>query len=451
MEALHSRLPYAQWRLQVFRQLFLSSAPSRSTFPSRRAYSSSKNENVQADPSTTTGEDNIKPDIDTNQNDAADSQSTIPLSKLLPQSPLITNPNAHHNLRHRKKSRPTSEDTSELSENPWAVALASPIRMCNLTGTRLPLALLSTWGLVEQPAQAPEPEPEPVSKATTTTTTTAAADTTSNPEQSPQPHTPAGSKTIKHKGRGNKEDKSKLWLLPISHLQNSVARHDTNKNRPALQFRMIERKHHLETVTRAIERSRASKDHALPKLAPARWKSPLGPLTRELQKRLVWRLDMPDFVLTAKRREALKYLKCVSDGLRLKNTPGTVWASFNVQKPYSKETLVEGFMADDLVGQMTHDQLKRGVLLFLGEGSGADAGAADEVPTFPELVALPGGNEKVPVFDLTRLLSQAELEELRAYHEHFKKSGAFLKPSTKPSVDAILALWNIHGYLMEAG
>ncbi|RDW86694.1 uncharacterized protein DSM5745_03336 [Aspergillus mulundensis] len=437
MEPLHSRIPYAQWRLQAFRLLSVSSASSRSTFLCRRAHSSSKNENAQADQGTPTIEKNsIKPDITSNQSDAAGSKSTIPPSQLLPQSPLITNPNPGQAIRHRKKRRPTSEDISELSKNPWAVALSSPIRMCNVTGVRLPKALLSDWGLVEQPA------PEPESKPTT------AADSASNPEQTPQPDRTPRSEVVKGQGNGT-PDKNKLWLLPVSLLQDSVVRNEKDKDRPFLKFRMLERKHHLDTITQAAKRSR-SQNSVLANLLPHRLKSPLGPLTSALQKLLVWRSDMPDFVLAAKRREAAKYLKRVSDRLRRNNAPGTIWASFDIQKPYSEETLLEGVGTAGLAGQETYGQLKSGAFLVLGDGSDGNAGAVNEAPAFPELVALPGGNGKVPVFDLTRLLSQVELEELRAYHEHFQKSGAFLKPSEKSSIDVLLALWNLQSYVRKA-
>ncbi|KAL5041723.1 hypothetical protein BDW71DRAFT_211829 [Aspergillus fruticulosus] len=423
MEHLHSRIPYAQWRLQVLRQLFLSSGSSSTTLLSRRVHSSSDN-----DTESTTSETN-KTNTSSNKGDTADSGSTMRLSHLLPQSPLITNPNPGRALRHRKKRLPTPDDLSELSKNPWAVALASPVRMCNVTGTRMPRALLTEWGLVEELAPEPAPEPELIS--------TPASDF--DVESNAQMNMPRSRRREK-KGKDNK-----LWILPVSLLRDDVTKID---NRPRLKFRMLDRNYILQTITNAEGRKSKQKNF-IANLVPHRWKPPLGPLTAEHQKRLAWRADMPDFVLGVKRREVLKQLKRVSDAFGSKNRSHAWWMSFDVQRPYSGETLVEGLMTEALAGKETPDGLESGVFLVLGGGSVSDAGAADKAATFPEFVALPGNGRKVPVFDLTRLLP-AELEEIRAYHGHFQKFGAFLEPSHQLSIDVILALWNLQGYVREA-
>ncbi|KAL4980562.1 hypothetical protein BDW66DRAFT_35029 [Aspergillus desertorum] len=427
MEHLHSRVPYARWRLQVFRQLFFSSSSPSSAFPSRRVHSSSDNE---TEPITRAAN---KPNTSSNHKDTAESGPTRRLSQLLPQSPLIINPNPGRALRHRKKRLPTPDDLSELSKNPWAVALASPVRMCNVTGTRLPRALLTEWGLVEEPAREPAPEPEPIS----------ASASDCNSESDAQVNT-SRSKRLDRKGKDNK-----LWILPLSLLKDDVVKEEGKDNRPHLKFRMLDRIHILQTITNA-DRHKSKQKNFIANLVPHRWKPPLGPLNAEHQKRLAWRADMPDFVLGVKRREVLKHLKRISDTLGSNNKSHAWWMSFDVQKPYSAKTLVEGLMTEGLAGKETPDGLESGVFLVLKDGSGSDAGAADKAATFPEFVTLPGNGRKVPVFDLTRLFSQAELEEIRAYHGRFQKFGAFLKPSHWLSIDAILALWNLEGYVREA-
>ncbi|KAL4996420.1 hypothetical protein BDV10DRAFT_112636 [Aspergillus recurvatus] len=425
MEHLHSRIPYAQWRLQVFRQLFLSSGSFNTTFLARRVHSNSDND---TEPTESTTSEANKTNTNGNHSDVADSGSTIRFSHLLPQSPVITNPNPGRALRHRKKRLPTADDLSELSKNPWAVALASPVRMCNVTGTRMPKALLTEWGLVEEPA----PEPEPVS----------APASDFNAELNAQVNTPRP-RRLEKKGKDKK-----LWILPLSLLKDDVIKGEGKDSRPHLKFRMLDRNYILQTITNADGRKSKQKNF-IANLVPHRWKPPLGPLNAEHQKRLAWRADMPDFVLGLKRREVLKQLKRVSDALCSKNKSHAWWMSFDVQKPYSGETLVEGLMTEGLAGKETPDGLESGVFLVLGEGSVSDAGAADKAATFPEFVALPGNGRKVPVFDLTRLLP-AELEEIRAYHGRFQKFGVFLKPSDQLSIDAILALWNLQGYVREA-
>ncbi|KAL4775175.1 hypothetical protein BDW60DRAFT_204445 [Aspergillus nidulans var. acristatus] len=427
MEHLHSRIPYAQWRLQVFYQLFLSSCSSSPAFLSRRVHSSSS---YNAEPST--GEAN-KNNTNKNHDNASNLGSTKRLSQVLPQSPLITNPNPGRALRHRKKRLPTPDDFSEISHNPWAVALASPVRMCNVTGTRMPRALLTEWGLVEEPARESTPEPDPIS----------APASDSNSESNTQVHTPRP-KRLEKKVKDNK-----LWILPLSLLKDDVVKKEGKDNRPHLKFRMLDRNYILQTITNADGRKTKQKNFIV-NLVPHRWKPPLGPLNAEHQKRLAWRADMPVFVLGVKRREALKQLKHVSDVLDSKNKSHARWMSFDVQKPYSGETLVEGLMTEGLAGKEVPHGLESGVFLVLGDGSGSGAGDAYEPAYFPEFVALPGSGRKVPIFDLTRLLSQAELEEIRAYHSRFQKFGAFFKPSRQFCIDAVLALWNLEGYVREA-
>ncbi|KAL4740121.1 hypothetical protein BDV11DRAFT_214723 [Aspergillus similis] len=429
MEHLHSRMPYAQWRLQVFYQLFLSSGASSSAFLSRRVHSSSS---YNAEPSTR--EANIN-NTNKNHDNEANPGSTKRFSQLLPQSPLITNPNPGLALRHRKKRLPTADDLSEIRNNPWAVALASPVRMCNVTGTRMPRALLTEWGLVEEPARESTSELDAISAA--------ASDTNSNAESNTQVHTPRP-KRLEKKFKDNK-----LWILPLSLLKDDVVK-EGKDNRPHLKFRMLDRNYILQTITNANGRKTKQKNF-IANLVPHRWKPPLGPLNAEHQKRLAWRADMPDFVLEVKRREVLKHLKHVSDALGSKNKSHARWMSFDVQKPYSGETLVEGLMTEALAGKEVPEGLESGVFLVLGDGSGAGgAGDADEAAAFPEFVALPGSSRKVPIFNLTRLLSQAELEEIRTYHDRFQKFGAFFKPSRQLCIDAVLALWNLEGYVREA-
>ncbi|KAL4765565.1 uncharacterized protein BDW70DRAFT_127969, partial [Aspergillus foveolatus] len=268
MEHLHSRMPYAQWRLQVFYQLFLSSCSSSPAFLSRRVHSSSS---YNAEPST--GEAN-KNNTNKNYDNASNTGSTKRLSQLLPQSPLITNPNPGRALRHRKKRLPTPDDLSEISNNPWAVALASPVRMCNVTGTRMPRALLTEWGLVEEPARESTSEPDPISAP--------ASDSNSNAESNTQVHTP------RPKRLENKVKDNKLWILPLSLLKDDVVKKEGKDNRPHLKFRMLDRNYILQTITNA-ERRKTKQKNFIANLVPHRWKPPLGPLNAEHQKRLAWR------------------------------------------------------------------------------------------------------------------------------------------------------------------
>ncbi|KNG89997.1 hypothetical protein ANOM_001149 [Aspergillus nomiae NRRL 13137] len=148
MECLHGRISYASWRLRVFQRLFLSSSElnGRRTI-SRRAID---------DPNTLDGSQFQHREYpkEPGQHDDAEFTASATeeprLSQTLPQSPLMKT--VHPNLEKKHKKRAAKpEDLEDLRRNPWAMALASPPRMCSATGTRIPRALLSDWGMLKRP------------------------------------------------------------------------------------------------------------------------------------------------------------------------------------------------------------------------------------------------------------------------------------------------------------
>lgn len=156
---------------------------------------------------------------------------------------------------------------------------------------------------------------------------------------------------------------------------------------------------------------------------------------------------MPDFVLRMKRKEVMRQLKSASDGFK-KRDVNNVWVSFDTLYPHSGETLVEGLTKEETARGVTFERIERGVFLVFGDGTGNDIDPnTGEAAVAPEIVTLPGIDRKVPVFDLSRLFSKAESEEIRAYHPRFQKSAVLLRPSNKLTVDAVLGLWHLQGYL----
>ncbi|KAL4939451.1 hypothetical protein BDV06DRAFT_198867 [Aspergillus oleicola] len=424
MEHLHSRLPYSQWRLQILRQLFRSVDSSSPTFLSRRVYSN----DAQANLNTTTSQDSQN---NHSTNDTDTPSSTIPPSQSLPQSPILTNPHPGRDLRHRKKRRPIARDLNDLDTNPWAKALASPIRMCNITYTRMPKALMLDWGLVEGPVSSAEPSHDPI----------ASSEASASPDAN----------------EGENKD-SKLWFLPVGLLKDDLVNPFDKKKgskEPVtsshLGIRTVDRLPMLQKITKATDnpRKRRYSDVLFP-ILPQRWKRPLGPMTEQDGERLVWRGDMPDFVARLKRREILEKLKHVSDTFKSQKTWSKTWISFDAQEPYSESALLEGLEREELARKQTLHQMETGVFIIFGNSCEIDAGAKPvEAVTVPELVTLPETGRKVAVLDLRRLLLPAEIEEIRAYHPRFQKLAAILKPSNRLMADTILALWNLQGYLRE--
>ncbi|KAL4796989.1 hypothetical protein BDV19DRAFT_68624 [Aspergillus venezuelensis] len=431
MEHLHSRLPYSQWRLQILSQLFRSVDSSSPTYLSRRAYFT-RNDNAQADLNITTPEDGGTEAGRNNANGSDTRASTIPPSQSLPQSPLLTNPHPGRDLRHRKKRRPTGRDLNNLDANPWARALASPIRMCNITYTRMPKALMLDWGLVEEPVSSME----------------SSRDANAVSENSASSDTNAG-----------KSEQSKLWFLPVELLKEDIASSHGKKRvgtgpltNSQLRIRTVDRMPLLREITTGTNTSRRRRySDILYPILPQRWKRPFGPMTEQDSERLLWRGDMVEFVAKLKRREILAKLKYVSDTFRSQKTRSKTWMSFDAQEPYSESALLEGLAQEEMARKQKVHQMETGVFIIFGSKSGADTVTEPvKTDTVPDIIALPETGRMVAVLDLRRLLPQADLEEIRAYHPRFQKSAAIIKSSNRLMADTILALWNLQGYLKES-
>ncbi|KAL4882739.1 hypothetical protein BJY04DRAFT_216838 [Aspergillus karnatakaensis] len=413
MDRLHRHVPYAQWRLHVLRRLYSVSLPR---------HESAASSNTIATPDDTGKRNN------TENNDTA-KPSKSP-SQLLPQSPLLRYPYPFRKVRHRRKARPTYEDKLALDNNPWAVALASSIRQCNVTGARVPKHLLTEWGLIEQPITTPEPtqDSEPESNSAQTPNTTAPK----KPTRKQQPSSPA----------------SKLWLLPISLLSHALERltHKSTSNRkapPPLKIRMVERSHILESLSNAVINSRQNKHTPIWQLVPHRWKYPKGPLFQQRDElRITWRTDMPEFVLRMMRQEAVERLKGTAK--RYNTINEGVWREIDLTDSCSKESMLRGISKMEISNGM-----ERGVGLYMGNGV-ARSVPDDGATPLSSLATLPGTDTtKVPVFDLTRLFSQVELDQLRDHSDLFKKPALFLTPPTHIPTLTILALWKLEGYMRD--
>ncbi|BCR91245.1 uncharacterized protein ACHE_70088S [Aspergillus chevalieri] len=371
MECSRQRISYASWRLRVFRHLFVRPT-TLSPVPSRRNLSSSKQH------------------LRKNDHDL-DNEPSIRPSQLLPKSPLASIP-----TEKKRKLRAPPERFQELSRNPWAMALASPLRMCTVTGTRVPKAFLGDWGMIR---------------------------------------------------RSDAADPEKLWIMPVGLLKDELSR--TLKG-PLnfLKLRIVDRLPLLKQLTRPLSRSTGGKKSPLVKLVPQRWKHPFGPMTSREDRLLVWRGDMPDFVFGRLRKDALKKLKRAGDEHEQgKDNNSRVWSIVGLDGE-SGEALVEALKSVETIERMSS-----GAVLVMGQTSQTDSqsreieGPQKLVSNFPDYVTLPQVQSKVPVFDISVLLSESDMRDLRAHDQRFQTKALFLRPDDSTSVDAILALWKLKGFI----
>lgn len=158
---------------------------------------------------------------------------------------------------------------------------------------------------------------------------------------------------------------------------------------------------------------------------------------------------MPDFVLGRMRKDAMKKLKRTSDEhYQEKNVSSRVWSVIELGG-HSEEALVEA-----LKGVEPVERMGSGVVLAMGKQTFQSDSQSEEpesqkmlVSNFLNYVTLPQVRSKVPVFDLSMLLSESDLEDLRAHDSRFQSAAIFLRPDDSISVDAVLALWKIQGFI----
>ena len=58
-------------------------------------------------------------------------------------------------------------------------------------------------------------------------------------------------------------------------------------------------------------------------------------------------------------------------------------------------------------------------------------------------VALTQTGSKVPVFDLSVLLSESDIKKLRESHGQFQHTALFFRPEEQLGIDAMISLWKI--------
>ncbi|KAE8148664.1 hypothetical protein BDV25DRAFT_157885 [Aspergillus avenaceus] len=284
---------------------------------------------------------------------------------------------------------------------------------------------------------------------------------------------------------------------------------------------MVDRLPLVRQLTKRAAPAGVGRKSPVVRLFPQRWKYPNGPYTGREEKMIVWRNDMPEFMLARLRSEAIKLIKSASDAFKRSDVPNGVWTSVDMEE-YSEAALDEGL---DYLEPIAH--MGRGAVLVLGErqpdhdvkaesqGSSTDialqesdveevesgsqdsstdkplqeGGSVEAVPesqdpstdtelqegspeearselqdtevnldstdavcvsdALPEYVTLPQTQSKVPVFELLELFSDEEMDELRSYHPRFNSPALFFRPTDKLTVNTMLALWKLKGYIRQ--
>ncbi|EAS28871.1 uncharacterized protein CIMG_07617 [Coccidioides immitis RS] len=326
------------------------------------------------------------------------------------QSPVLLRKAARTKL-HEKIPRKTDFDV--LKRNPWARALASPLRMCAATQARVPKDFLGDYGLVEHP-QSGSPWMMPVRLLGDEIRSMALG-----PERRAH-ESEEGEKSQEQEEAGPSEElqdstepprrKSRPQRLPVIRIANN----------PALLSRI----------------AKGANTHATRSLLPYRWKYPNGFLTKKENDSVIWREDLPEFVLTHMRKNVVR-------GLKVSCIVGKDhrWSVLEIDP---KSTLIDN-LENGLKSLGNLKNIKCGAVLLLKpqpEGSTLDGS-----PSIPELVKLPLQGTQIPIFYLPRLLSEENLQELRDHHEFFTKDAVLFRPSGDKTIYTMQGLWRLHSYV----
>ena len=244
------------------------------------------------------------------------------------------------------------------------------------------------------------------------------------------------------------DDPEKLWLMPVGLLKEELSLRKTKEAQQArqttapshdnqalhsLKLRIIDRLPLLKHLNTPFARATGGKKLAISKLIPHRWKPPFGPMTVREERMMVWRQDMPGFVLGQMRKDVMRKLKRAIHADQEGDTTRRVWSVVEVT----------GQSGEDLTAALNNVEPIEG----MGSGAVLVLGRQADAPRFPSYVTLPQVQSKVPVFDLSVLMSDGDLEQLRDLDSRFQSTALFLKPDDSVTVDALLALWKLQGFV----
>ena len=447
----YSRIPYASFRLHTYRRLFLSTVEVPNTRASWRSFSSCESRPNQSSQSTklpdqsggTTDSSLYTPasalphdrtfTSNTQSHNGHRDPSRLPDPTIALEKPtdaparqcrasenLVKSPiqirKAKRAVRDARREPPPPTIQKALKHNPWAEILATPARQCSVTGVRAPSDLLIDYGLIKHP------------------------------------------------------DSLSLWAMPTKLLEDelkcSKEGGDVNASRgtespPSLR---------IANCPDILGLHRLQRPSLVSRLFTHRLRRPGGNISQKDQRKMVWREDMTDFVLRSLRTYATKWLKksSLNDGRTV--TP-RAWKVLNTGHNPTVQQLEDALKELGDLENMTW-----GAVLVLSPGSGRLVEAAENSNTetvqensavsdfemardtqsagttkrcLPDLIQLPNHACKVPIFDLRRLLSEANLDELRNSHPLFQQHSLFFRPFKNITEQPLVALWKVKLHMTD--
>ncbi|CAI7564653.1 unnamed protein product [Penicillium palitans] len=320
--------------------------------------------------------------------------NSVPPSQRLPQSPLLTR--LRSGTEKNRKRRPTTQEEADLLKNPWALMLASPAHKLHM----MPV------GLLQDSLQ---------------------SNKTKKLSSSPEPTISGQQETPDLEKQGQEEDPLDTSPIPTSP--------DKQTGRQ-LVLRIAEILPLIQSISAPLSK-KGGKRPPIMRLLPFRWKHPQGPVTAHEEKRIVWSEDTPEFMLRRMRDVVVKKLGAVLEKYKRVGTSNGVWRALDLPE-YSDAALKEA------LGSLERfDRMECGGVLLLGSKNSATAGHTSQSSGSLDSVALAQTGSKVPVFDLSVLFSESDMNKLRESHGQLQHTALFFRPEEQLGIDAMMSLWKI--------
>lgn len=172
-------------------------------------------------------------------------------------------------------------------------------------------------------------------------------------------------------------------------------------------------------------------------LVPSEWRMRLG---ADLSK-VGWPERLTDLIFKYLRGKVVSSLKAAYRYERIKSEKADQWRTLKVSD-LSVPTLIEGLRNIEM------ENMSTGAVVIVGDLE-AESTSDPFDSKFPDYLTLPQTQSTVPVIDLSTLLTTSDLQALREAIPRFAEKALFFRADGPKSVDAMLAMWELKGYVMH--
>lgn len=152
---------------------------------------------------------------------------------------------------------------------------------------------------------------------------------------------------------------------------------------------------------------------------------------------LIWSENTPDIVLHGMSQDVSKKLAVVLEKYKRVGAANGVWRALNMST-YSDAALKEAFE-----GMEPLDRMSCGAVLLLRPVHSVTAGPTSQMNISMDSVTLPQTGSKVPVFDLSALVSESDMKKLRGSHDQLQHAALFFRPEGEIGINAMISLWKL--------